>query len=70
MLDRLGLTARVYPLGEEPRDDLSACTSAAERLALQSDLTLEMWMLAGWKIPRYFRDQIPMAIVPFENRDR
>jgi len=37
----------VYPLGAEPGDDLSATTSAAERVAMVWALTLEVWELSG-----------------------
>ncbi len=38
--------ARVFPLGEEPPDDLSAETTALERLAMVEELTRQSWSLA------------------------
>ncbi|MEO5580021.1 MAG: hypothetical protein ABIR58_05135 [Gemmatimonadaceae bacterium] len=64
MSDRSDLRARTFRLGEEPRDDLSACTTANERLALVADLTREMWALTGREMPIYSRTQIPVAVVP------
>lgn len=38
---------RMYRLGEEPGDDLSAVTTPAERLAMMWQLTLDAWTLSG-----------------------
>jgi len=70
MLDRSALRARAYRLGEEPRDDLSICTSADERLALVAELTREMWALAGLRVPMYSRAQMPVAIVHRDIREK
>lgn len=70
MPNRSDLRARVYRLGEEPRDDLSVCTSADERLALVAELTRELWALAGLQIPMYSRAQMPVAIVHRDIREK
>ena len=44
-----------YRLGEEPPDDLSASTTASERLAMMWGLALEGWSMAGRETPRYDR---------------
>jgi len=53
---------RVYRLGEEPGDDLSALTTPAERLALVWELTLRAWALMGRPIPSYSRDRMPVEV--------
>lgn len=55
---------RVFRLGEEPGDDLSATTTPEERLAMVETLTLEAFALAGLARPSYSRAQSPMARRP------
>ena len=55
---------RVYRLGSEPGDDLSATTTATERLAMVWPLTLEAWAVAGKSLPGYSRGETPIRIVP------
>jgi hypothetical protein len=55
---------RVYRLGGEPGDDLSATTTAAERLAMVWPLTLEAWAMAGKALPTYSRGEAPIRAVP------
>lgn len=55
---------RVYRLGREPGDDLSATTTAAERLAMVWPLTLEAWAVAGKALPTYSRGEAPIRAVP------
>jgi|SRR5437588_7251974 len=55
---------RVYRLGCEPGDDLSATTTAAERLAMVWPLTLEAWAMAGKALPIYSRGETPIRAVP------
>lgn len=69
MLNRAALRAHVFPLAGEPRDDLSACTTAAQRLALVAVLTREMWALTGQGIPTYTRAEIPVAVVRRADRE-
>ena len=54
---------RRYDLGHEPSDDLSAHTSAAERLAMVWPLTLVSWALAGRQIPDYERENTPGTLL-------
>ena len=52
-----------YALGQEPPDDLSSRTSAAERIAMMWPLALEAWKVAGLPIPDYTRDELPSRIL-------
>jgi hypothetical protein len=52
---------RVFQLGHEPGDDLSASTTAEERLAMVATLTLEAWSLSGRRLPDYTRAETPVA---------
>ncbi len=54
---------RAYRLGEEPAEDLSAVTTAAERLAMMWPLALDAWAAAGRPLPDYPRHQAPVRIV-------
>jgi hypothetical protein len=49
-------------LGEES-DDLSAETSATERIAMMWPLALEAWRMAGLPIPDYARKDAPSRLV-------
>jgi hypothetical protein len=66
--DRTSLKARIFPLGQEPEDDLSSSTTAAERLAMVWPLSEEAWTLAGFKRPTYRRHETPISIMPLETR--
>ena len=52
---------RIYALDEHPGDDLSASTSAEERLAMVWELTVGAWEFAGLPLPDYLRDQAPVT---------
>jgi hypothetical protein len=52
---------RVFRLGEEPGDDLSATTTAAERLAMMWPLAVEAWTFAGRPLPDYTRGETPVT---------
>ncbi len=54
---------RVFRLGEEPSEDLSATTTAAQRLAMMWALALDAWAAAGRPIPDYPRHQAPIRIL-------
>ena len=56
---------RVFALGEEPRDDLSATTTPEERLALMWTLALEGWQLSGRPLPSYAREATPVSLRPW-----
>src|SRR6478752_4463534 len=55
---------RVYKLGEEPPEDLSATTTAEERLAMMWPLTLRVWAFTGRPLPDYPRSETPIRVVP------
>ena len=57
-------SVRIYRLGEEPRDDLSATTTAEERLRILSDLSRRAWSLSGKPLPTHSRSQAPVRIQP------
>src|SRR5436309_7949478 len=46
---------RTYRLGHEPGDDLSASTTAEERIAMMWPLALEAWAVSGAEMPEYDR---------------
>ena len=54
---------RILRLGEEERDDLSAVTTAEQRLAMVWQLSERMWELSGQPIPQYERAKIPVTVV-------
>ena len=54
---------RVFRLGEEPRDDLSDCTTPEERIAMMWPLAVDAWASAGRRLPQYSRDRMPGGIV-------
>ena len=53
---------RRFCLGEEPPDDLSDVTTAAERIAMMWPLAEEAWRVAGRELPVYDRHSIPARI--------
>jgi hypothetical protein len=68
---RHGWPLRAYPLGGEPGDDLSATTTAEERLAMMWPLAVEAWTLAGRPMPDYSRSEMPVRVLRgTEDRDR
>lgn len=58
------LVTRVFQLGEEPGDDISADTSVGERLAMMWPLALEAWALSGRPLPTYQRRDMPIRLRP------
>jgi hypothetical protein len=61
--NQAGATIRVFPLGEEPRDDLAQSTTAPERIAMLRELTERAWLLTGRPFPRYPRAEIPVRVM-------
>ena len=57
------VSARVFRLGEEPGDDLSASTSVEQRLAIVAALSRRMWELTGQPFPRYERGAMPVRVI-------
>jgi len=62
--DRRAWPVRAYRLGAEPPDDLSASTTAAERLAMMWPLAMEAWELTGRPLPQYARSEIAVSRRP------
>ena len=54
---------RVFRLGEEPGDDLSATTTPGQRLEMVWTLRDRMWELTGLPIPTYARSEMPIKII-------
>jgi len=52
---------RAYRLGEEPSEDLSATTTAAERIGMMWRLAQDAWAMAGLPIPDYPREKTPIS---------
>lgn len=59
---RASWPVHVYKLGEEPNEDLSAFTTAEERLAMMWPLALEAWKLSGKPFPSYTREAMPVSL--------
>jgi hypothetical protein len=53
---------RIFRLGEEPGDDLSGCTTAAQRLAMVEELSARAWALTGWPVPSLARHELPIVV--------
>ena len=53
-------------MGAEPRDDLSATTTVAERLEILRELTARAWRLTGRALPKYQRHEIPVRVIRLE----
>ena len=63
MSNRVPAPVRVFPLGEEPRDDLTQSTTAPQRIAMLRELTKRAWALTGRPLPRYPRKEIPVRVM-------
>lgn len=55
---------RKLRLGDEPGDDLSASTTAEERIAMMWPLAVEAWSLTGRPMPEYERRNAPVKWLP------
>ena len=53
----------VYQLGEEPGDDLSASTTAEERLGMMWELAQRAWLFCGKPIPDYKIKDAPGRVI-------
>jgi len=60
---------RAFRLGQEPGEDLSATTTAAERLAMMWPLALDAWASSGRPVPDYPRSRAPIRVLRRANRD-
>jgi hypothetical protein len=58
----IGAAAKVFRLGAEPRDDLSATTTAEERIELVRELSERAWHLTGRSVPACSRGRIPAKV--------
>jgi len=56
------MPVRAYRLGDEPGDDLSASTTASERVAMVWTLSARMWELSGRPRPAYTRATMPVVV--------
>ncbi len=54
---------RIYQLGEEPPENLSAITTAEERVEMVRLLSLRMWELSGQPLPSYPRAAMPVRVI-------
>ncbi|OGU01798.1 MAG: hypothetical protein A2085_08005 [Gemmatimonadetes bacterium GWC2_71_10] len=62
MAERSALPVRVFTLGQEPPDDLSASTTVEERLSMVWELTRRMWEFTGRPLPAYSRRSMPVRV--------
>jgi hypothetical protein len=60
---RRGWPIRTYRLGEEPPENLSAVTTAEERLAMMWPLALDSWASTGQPMPDYPRHRAPVRVL-------
>jgi hypothetical protein len=60
---RRSLNVKVYRLGEEPGDDLSAVSTPEQRLAMVAELSHRMWTLTGQPVPSYTRSTMPGRVL-------
>ncbi|HEY5492565.1 MAG TPA: hypothetical protein VIK25_15340 [Gemmatimonadaceae bacterium] len=56
-------SVRIYRLGEEPPDDLSATTTPEERVRMVEVLSRRSWELSGQPLPQYPRSSIPITVL-------
>lgn len=62
---------RKFRMEDEPGPDLSATTTADERLAMMWPLARDTWTIAGRTIPDYSRDRMPIRVIrPTGGRSR
>ena len=54
---------QVYPLADQPGDDLSEATTAEERIEMVWELTARMWELTGRPRPSYTRATMPVRVI-------
>ncbi|MGH6691264.1 MAG: hypothetical protein ACREF4_11385 [Gammaproteobacteria bacterium] len=52
-----------FALADQPPDDLSGTTTAAERLAMMWELAESAWKIAGRPWPTYDRSNIPARVI-------
>jgi len=62
------MRARLFPLGSKTDDDLSSCTTPADRLSLVADLSREAWALSKREMPAYARSELPVTVIHLRSR--
>jgi hypothetical protein len=62
-LARRSWPVRRFELGSEPDENLSASTTAEERLAMMWELSRQAWALSGRPSPAYDRSEAPGRVV-------
>ncbi|MGQ0648892.1 MAG: hypothetical protein ACT4P7_15145 [Gemmatimonadaceae bacterium] len=60
--DRGRMTARIVPLRSDEAGDARMGGTPDERVAAVTELTLEVWRLAGRSLPSYTRATMPVVI--------
>ena len=55
--------AKAFRLSDAPGDDLTSCTTAAERFEMVLQLSARMWELTGQPVSAYSRSEAPMRVV-------
>lgn len=60
---RATMPVRIFRLGEESPDDLTATTTAAERVEMVIDLSARMLLFGGSVPALYSRQEIPVHVV-------
>jgi hypothetical protein len=53
----------IHRQGSEPGEDLSATTTAEERLAMVWELSVRAWALSGREWPEYERNTMPGRVI-------
>ncbi len=57
------LRARVAALADGASEDLSGCTTVAERVEMVELLSRRMWEISGRPIPTYARPEMPGRVL-------
>ncbi|MBM4380411.1 MAG: hypothetical protein FJ086_14130 [Deltaproteobacteria bacterium] len=60
---RAGWPGLKTTLAEAPGDDLSASTTAEQRVAMVEELSVQAWSLTGRPFPKYTRAEMPGRII-------
>jgi hypothetical protein len=64
------MTARVVPLRSPEAGEPPCPPTAAERIALVTQLSREAWQLAGRPVPSYTRGTMPVALTTLREQGR
>ncbi len=60
---RANWPVRIFSQGQEPGDDLSASTTAEERIEMVWELSRRMWGLTGRTSPLLPRKDLPVRVI-------